>query len=84
MANCKKTLELLTRNSNSRTQKNSSTGSAKVGASMVGGMFAGATMSCWGEMFTKVGIGSRLLGTIPWCVMATYNAAWEAVAMVVA
>jgi len=33
-------------NSSSRTQNNSPTGSAKVNASMVEGMFAVATMSC--------------------------------------
>jgi len=38
--------KLLTKNSSSRTQKNSPIRSAKVGALMVGGMFAVATMSC--------------------------------------
>jgi len=38
--------ELLTGNSSSRIQKNSPTGSAKDGASVVGGMFAIAAMSC--------------------------------------
>jgi len=37
--------ELLTRNSSSRIQKNSPSGSAKAGASVVGGMFAVATMN---------------------------------------
>ncbi len=46
MASYKKNLELLTGNSNSRTRKDSPTGSAKAGASMVGGMFAIAAMSC--------------------------------------
>jgi hypothetical protein len=41
----KKISELLTGNSSSRTQKYSPTGLAKVGASMVGGMFAVASMS---------------------------------------
>jgi hypothetical protein len=38
--------KLLTRNSNSRTHKNSPSGSAKASASMVGGMFAVVAMSC--------------------------------------
>jgi hypothetical protein len=38
--------KLLTGNSSSTIQKNSPTGSAKAGASMVGGMFAVTTMSC--------------------------------------
>jgi len=45
MANYKKISELLTGNSNSRTRKNSPIGSAKVGASMVGGMFVVAAMN---------------------------------------
>jgi hypothetical protein len=48
---------------------------------MVGGVFVIATMSCWGERFTKVGTGSGLLGIVPWCAMATCIAFWEAVAM---
>jgi hypothetical protein len=67
--------ELLTKNSNLRTQKNSPTRSTKVDASMVGGMFAVATMSCWWERFIEVGIRFGLLGTIPWCAMVAYNAA---------
>jgi hypothetical protein len=43
--NCRFFLEFFTGNSNSRTQKNSPIGSAKAGASMVGGMFAITTMS---------------------------------------
>ncbi len=39
-------LELLMGNSSSRTQKNSPTGVAKASASMVGGIFTIATMSC--------------------------------------
>jgi hypothetical protein len=46
VANYKKKLELLTKHSNSRPQKNSPTGLAKVGASMVERMFAVATMNC--------------------------------------
>ncbi len=42
----KKNSELLTGNSSSRTRKNSPTGSTKASASMVGRMFAIATMSC--------------------------------------
>jgi hypothetical protein len=38
--------ELLIKNSNSKTQKNSLFGLAKVGALMVGGTFVVATMSC--------------------------------------
>jgi hypothetical protein len=76
--------ELLTKNSSSRTQKKSPIGSVKVAASMVGGMFAVVAISYWGERLTEVGTGFGLLGTIPWCVMASYSAAWEAVAMVVA
>jgi hypothetical protein len=38
--------ELFIRNSNPRTIKNSPTGSAKAGASMVGTMFAVASMTC--------------------------------------
>jgi hypothetical protein len=38
--------ELLTRNSNLKTRKNSPTRSAKVNASTMGGMFVVATMSC--------------------------------------
>jgi hypothetical protein len=45
VASYKKISELLIRNSNSKTQKNSPIGSAKAGASMVGGMFAVATMN---------------------------------------
>jgi hypothetical protein len=45
VANCKKFSKFLTGNSNSRTRKNSPIGSAKVGASMVGGMFAVVLMS---------------------------------------
>jgi hypothetical protein len=41
-------------------------------------------MNCWGERFTKVGTESRLLGTIPWCAMATCNAARETVVMAMA
>jgi hypothetical protein len=41
-----KFLELLIRNYSSRTQKKSSTGSSKAGASMVGEMFTIVTMSC--------------------------------------
>jgi hypothetical protein len=41
-------------------------------------------MSYWSERFTEVGTGFGLLGIIPWCAMATYSVAWEAVAMVVA
>jgi len=51
---------------------------------MVGRMFAVGTMSCSGERFTEVGIESGLLGIVPWCAMAAYSAAWEAVAMAVA
>ncbi len=39
-------LELLIRNSNSRTRKNSPIGLTKTGASMVGRMFAIETMDC--------------------------------------
>jgi len=46
VANYKKISELLTGNSSSKAQKNSPTGLAKVGASMVGKMFAVAPMSC--------------------------------------
>jgi len=57
--------EFLTRSSNSRTQKNSPTGSTKDGALMVGGMFVVTTMSCRGKKFIEIGTGSGLLGTIP-------------------
>jgi hypothetical protein len=43
--NCKKISELLTENSNSKTQKNSPIGAVKVGALMVGGMFVVAIMN---------------------------------------
>ncbi len=71
-------------NSNSRIRKNSPIGSAKVGASMVGGMFAIIAMSCWGEMFTKVNTRFRLLGTVPWCTMAACSTACEVIAMAMA
>ncbi len=45
MASCKFFLELLTGNFSSRTQKNSPTGLAKAGASMVGRMFVVAAMN---------------------------------------
>jgi len=45
VASCRIFSELLTKNSNSRISKNSPTGSAKVGASVVGGMFAIVAMS---------------------------------------
>jgi hypothetical protein len=51
---------------------------------MVGRMFTVATMSFWGERFTKVGTKSGLLGIIPWCAMAAYNGACKAVAMAMA
>jgi len=57
--------KLLTGNSSSRTRKNSPTGLAKVGASMVGGMFAVVTMSYGRERFIEISTGSGLLGTIP-------------------
>ncbi len=69
MASCKKNSELLTENSTSRTQMNSPIGSAKASALMVGKMFMVATMSHWRKMFIKIGTGSRLLGTVPWCAM---------------
>jgi hypothetical protein len=62
---CKFFSELLTGNSSSRTQKNSPTGSTKVVALMVGGMFVITTMSCSGKRFIEVGIGSGLLATVP-------------------
>jgi hypothetical protein len=40
------------KNSSSNTRKNSLIGFAKASASMVGGMFVVATMSCWGKRFT--------------------------------
>ncbi len=40
-------------------------GLVKAGASMVGGIFAVATMNCRGEMFTKVGTGFGLFRIIP-------------------
>jgi len=46
VANCIIFSKLLIENSNSRTRKNSRTGSSKVSASMVGGMFAIVAMSC--------------------------------------
>ncbi len=76
--------EFLIKNSSSITRKNSLTGSAKFGASMVGRMFAIATMSYWGERFIKVGTGSGLFNTIPWCAMVACSATWKVVAMVVA
>ncbi len=84
MASCKFFSQLLIGNSNSRTQKNSPIGSTKAGALMVKGMFAVVAMNCWGERFTEIGTGSGLLGTIPWCVMAICNVAWEVLTMVVA
>ncbi len=41
-----KNSKLLTENSSSRTEKNSSIGSTKASASMVGGMFVVTTMTC--------------------------------------
>ncbi len=35
----------------------------------------GNNNGCWGERFTRVGIGSGLLGTIPWCAIAACNVA---------
>jgi hypothetical protein len=40
-------------------------------------------MSCWRKRFTEVGTASRLLGTIPWCVIVACNATWEVVAILV-
>ncbi len=57
--------QLLTRNSSSRTQKNSPTRLVKASASLVGGMFEVTSMNCRREKFTKLGIGSGLLGTFP-------------------
>jgi hypothetical protein len=76
-----KNLELLIKNSSSRNWKNSPTGSVKASASMVGGMFAIVAMNCWREKFIEVGARSRLLGIIPWCVMAACSAAWKVMAM---
>ncbi len=77
-------LELFTRNFNSRTWKNSHTGSTKVGVLMVGRMFTVTTMSCWGERFTEIGTGSGLLGIVPWCAIVTYSATWEVAMMAMA
>jgi hypothetical protein len=41
---------------------------------MVGRMFAVVVMSCWGERFIEVGIGSGLLGTVPWCAIIACSA----------
>ncbi len=67
LASWKFFLELFTRNSSSRIQKNSFTGSIKASASMVGEMFAVVVMSYWRERFIKVGTGFWLLGIVPWC-----------------
>ncbi len=56
--------KILIGNSSSRIRKNSPTGSTKVGASMVGGMFAIVTMSCSGIFFIEVGTIYGLLGSI--------------------
>ncbi len=77
VANCRIFSEFLTRNSSSKTQKNSPTGSAKANALMVGGMFAVEAMNYWGERFTKVGTMSGLLGIVPWCAIAACNAAFR-------
>ncbi len=79
-----KNLELLTGNSSSTTWKNSPTRSTKAVALMVGGMFAIAIMSCWGERFIEAGTKSGLLGIIPWCAIATCSVAWKATTMAVA
>ncbi len=84
VASCRIFSELLIRNSSSKTRKNSSIGSTKVGASMVGGMFAIATMSCWGERFTEISTEFGLLGTVQWCAMAACSVTWKVVVMVVA
>ncbi len=79
-----KNSKLLTEKSSSRIQKNSPIGLTKDGASMVGGMFAVIVMSCWQEKFIEIGTGSRSLGTVPWCAMATCSVIWKVMAMVVA
>jgi len=84
VASCRIFSKLLTRYYNSRTRKNSPTWLAKASASMVGGLFAIATMNCWGKKFTKVGIRSGLFCTVPWCAMAACNASWEVVTMAMA
>ncbi len=63
MANCKFFSKLLIENFSSRIWKNSPTKSAKASASMVGGLFTVATVSCWGKRSTKIGTKSGLLGT---------------------
>jgi hypothetical protein len=54
----------LKRKFSSKTQKNSPIGSAKASASMVGRLFAVATMNCLREKFIEVSTKFGLLGTI--------------------
>ncbi len=48
-----------------KNSKESLVGSAKVGASMVQGLFTIITTCCYGERLIEIGIESRLLSTIP-------------------
>ncbi len=84
VVSCRIFSELLTGNSSSRIWKNSPTGSTKASALVVRGMFAVATMSCYGERFIEVGIGSGLFGIVPWCAIVACNAPWKAVVMAMA
>ncbi len=84
VASCIIFSKLSTRSFSSRIRKNSPIGSAKVGASMVGGLFTITIMSCWRERFSEIGTRAGLLGRIPWCAMAVCSTAWKAVAMALA